>query len=489
MSEQSPERRRGIPPAAIAGIVLAGLCGVALYLRIALPYDQVFVGDWVWFRDTDAYYYLRHIENLVHNFPRVNAFDPYMLHPGGSIGLHRPFFAWLIAGISLLIGGGSPTQPTIESVAAYMPAILGALTVIPVFFIGKELFSRWAGLIAAALVAILPGEFLHRSLLGFTDHHVAEVLFSATCILFLIMAVKRARERELSFRHLLTRDWAVLRSPLIYTLLTGVFLGLYLLTWVGGLMFIFIVFAYFLVQFIVDHLRRRSTDYLCLIGTPLFLIALLMLLPDLAGGSRDAAYRLAMSLAILAPIGLSAISRFLAVRGWRPAFYPLVLAAMAGIALAVLRAVNPSLFDFMLAQFGIFAPAGAGLTVMEVQPLSLPIAWANFTTSFFISFVALVMLAFATVRARSADRTIFLVWSIIMLLAVLGQRRFGYYFAVNAALLAGYFSWKMLDLAGLSKLLTTGPGETVPTVRQFKKRHKKTGHRAGTSTFMQPRGT
>ena len=494
MSEQGPGQRLRIPPAAIAGIILAALCGLALYIRIALPYDQVFVNDWVWFRDTDAYYYIRHIENLVHNFPRLNAFDPYMLYPGGSVGLHRPLLAWLIAGVALLIGGGSPAQHTIEAVGAYIPAILGAVTLIPVYFIGKELFNRWAGLIAAALVAILPSEFLHRSLLGFTDHHVAEVLFSAASMLFFIMAVKRAREREISFRHLLSRDWATIRKPVIYALLAGLFLGLYLLSWVGGLMFVFIMCAYLVVQFIVDHLRHKSTDYLCIVGTPLFLIAFLMLLPVLDEGSRDAAYRVAMSLAIVTPVVLSLISRFWAGRAWKPIFYPLTLLGLAGIGLALLRAISPSLLTFMLRQFSIFAPAGARLTVMEVQPLLFPggnfsfqIAWANFTTSFLISFIALAMLAFATVKARSAERTFFLLWSIIMLMAVLGQRRFGYYYVINAALLTGYFSWKMLDLAGLGKLLA-GPRQAVTAAKEFRKRPKKTRDKSRPRTFMQPRG-
>jgi hypothetical protein len=113
MSEQSTGQPPRIPPAAIAAIILAALCGLAFYLRTVLPYDQVFIKDWVWFRDTDCYYYLRHIENLVHNFPRLNAFDPYMLYPGGSIGLHRPFFAWLIAGIVRLVSlGPRPSAPS-----------------------------------------------------------------------------------------------------------------------------------------------------------------------------------------------------------------------------------------------------------------------------------------------------------------------------------------------------------------------------------------
>jgi asparagine N-glycosylation enzyme membrane subunit Stt3 len=74
-----------------------------------------------------------------------------------------------------------------------------------------------------------------------------------------------------------------------------------------------------------------------------------------------------------------------------------------------------------------------------------------------------------------------------MLAAVLGQRRFGYYYAVNAALLTGYFSWKMLDIAGLRKLLAKSK-EVVGVVKKFKKREKKDRGKAKPKTFMQPRG-
>jgi oligosaccharyl transferase (archaeosortase A-associated) len=487
VSEQSSEQKRKLPPIAIVGIILAVLCGISLYIRIALPYHQIFVNDWVWFRETDAYYYMRNIETLVHNFPQFNSFDPYMLFPSGTAGLIRPFFAWLVAGIILLVRGGASTLHTMEAVAAYIPPILGTLTLIPVYFIGKELFNRWAGVISAALVVILPGEFLHRSLLGFTDHHVAETLFSTVCILFLIMAIKRAREREISFDHFLSRDWSTVRRPLVYTLLAGIFLGIYLLTWIGGLLLVFIIFVYLVIQSVVDHLRHKSSDYLCIVGAPLFLIAFLMLLPILGKDGLDTVYRVSLPIAIAVPILLSIISRLLAGKALKPIYYPLTLLGLAGIGLAALHAINPSLFQSIFSQFSIFTPAGAKLTIMEMHPLNLIIAWSNFTTSFFIAFISFGMLIYVAIKENSADKTLFLVWSIIMLIAVLGQRRFGYYYAINASLLTGYFSWKMLDIAGLSKLLAKSK-EVVGAVKKFKKRGKKTRGKAKPKTFMQPRG-
>lgn len=540
MSEQNQERRRKFLPIVIAGVILAALCGISLYLRITLPYDHIFVNNTtVWFRETDAYYYIRHIETVFHNFPHFNTFDPYQLFPGGSDGLVRPFFAWLVAAVIFVVKGAASSLHDMEVVAAYMPAILGTLTLIPVYFIGKELFNRWVGVISAAIVMILPSEFMHRSLLGFSDHHVAEALFSTTCILFLIMAVKRAREKEITFAHFRSRDWSTVRKPLIYTLLAGLFLGVYLLTWIGGLLFMFIIFAYLVIQFIVDHLRRRSTDYLCIVGAPVFLIAFLMLLPILGQAGLDNIYRVSMAIAIALPIVLSIISRVMSGRALKPFYYPLALVGLAVIGLVALRLGSPSLFQYMRSLFGVFTPGGATLTIMEVAPLlfpngqfSLAMAWSNFNASFFIAVVAWFMLIYPAVKEKTVDKILFavwiivllitvrsqwlygwfvffamlvyfatkeegggkillLLWSMIILMAVLGQRRFGYYFTISAALLTGYFTWKMLDLAGLNKLLSKSLSksrEAVKAVKKFKKKEKKSREQAKARGSGQPAG-
>ena len=58
---------------------------VALWLRVVLPYDAVFTGEWVKLTGIDAYYYMRLVDNLVQNFPQLTQFDPYMQFPGGAV--------------------------------------------------------------------------------------------------------------------------------------------------------------------------------------------------------------------------------------------------------------------------------------------------------------------------------------------------------------------------------------------------------------------
>lgn len=445
------------------------------------------------------------------------------------------FFDWLLAGIIWVIGLGSPSQHTIDVIGAYFPAILAALTVVPVYFIGKTLFNRWVGVMAAVLIAILPGEYMGRSILGFTDHHVAETLFSTVVILFLVLAIKTAGQKQLTFSHLRQRDWSTITKPLVYSLLAGIFLGIYLITWQGALLFVFIIALYLIVQFIIDHIRGKFDDHLAFIGVVAFFIALIIFLPFSPGWDFSAA----IVVALLVPVILSGISRVMAGRQLKPAYYPLALVGIGIVFMAVFYAAAPDTLGVILAKFRIFAPAGAtATTTLEMQPFLYPlgsftteVAWGNYTTNFFllpadwinknllwfpgfaiipiiisiwlfikqrsvkehrrllftlfvvmvaaalvlwffissgwkilfpgfaiISFVILIWL-FIKQRGDEKERLLVLIWTLVILVVTLVQRRFAYYFVVNVALLSAYVSWLMIWYAGLRKLVVK-PVET-----------------------------
>lgn len=467
-------------PKIVATIMIALFFGLSLYLRIAMPYDQVFSGDWIKFTGADAYYHMRLVDNLVCHFPQSITFDPYTYFPHGTDVFWPPFFDWLLAGIALLIGLAAPTQHTVDIVSIYLPPILAALTVIPVYFIGKELFHRWAGVIAAGLVALLPGEFLFRSVLGFTDHHVAEVLFTTATMLFLILAVRTGRQKQLAFSHLRHLDWTVITKPIIYSLLAGIFLSVYLLTWVGGLLFVFLIFAGLAIQFIIHHLRSESNDYLGIVGTLSFLTALVVSLSLLPRPYLSPTYLVSLLITAATPLVLASLSRVMRNRKIAVAYYPLSLLGLGAAALAVFYVVNPPLLKSMVGQFSIFFRTGAALTILEVQPIlfpggnfSLSVVWGNFTTGFFLSFISLGLLIYLIIKRGEADKTLLVVWSIVILAASFGQRRFAYYLAVNVALLTGYLSWLILEFAGSKKTATELVERPAKAKRARRKRRQK----------------
>lgn len=452
-----------ISPRFISGPLVALFFGISLFIRARLPYDRVFVDNWIKFTSNDAYRQMRLVDNLVHNFPNLHSFDPYLIYPGGSfVGSGIRFFNWLLAAITWVIGGGAPTEHTIDVIGVYFPAVLGALIVIPVYLLGKELFGRWAGVFAAALIAIMPGEFLGRSILGFTDHHVAEALFTTVIMLFLIMAVKSAGLTGLGFSKLKRKENI---RPLVYSLLSGFSLGIYLLTWQGGLLFVFIIFLYFIIQSVIDHIRGRATDYLVIISAALFIMTAIVFLPFYF----STFYLVPLIIALLTPFVLNRLSRLLTVIGVKPAFFPLAMAGLGIVGLSLLYLILPAMVTGMLSQFSVFTPTGTELTTLEMQPLFKPsgawsteIAWGNFTTSLLLirslpipglGIIALGILIYLVIKQGNAEKTVLVVWSLMILAATIGQRRFGYYFSVNMALLTGYLCWQALRTVSLRETI------------------------------------
>ena len=68
---------------------------------------------------------------------------------------------------------------------ARLPAVLGALTSVPAYVLARRAAGRAAGLLAAVCVAVLPGQFLSRTRLGFADHHALEALLAPAVVLAL----------------------------------------------------------------------------------------------------------------------------------------------------------------------------------------------------------------------------------------------------------------------------------------------------------------
>jgi len=431
----------------VTAVLLAAIFGIAFYYRAEPPFDKVFAGDWIKFTSIDAYYHMRLIDNLVHNFPQLMQFDPYFIYPGGNAVAGAHFYDRVLAGIIWLLGGGNPSPALVDIVGVYSPVVLGALTVLPVYFIGRELFNKWAGLAAALLLVIFPSEFLGRSILGFTDHHAAESFLTAVILMFLIFALKAAAARGITFAQL--RRGAVLRSPaVLYAVAAGIFLGMYFLTWAGALLFVFIIAVFFVIQIIVSHLRGQPSEHLAVVSVISLLVTLVIVLPF----NFSSFYIIPLVVALLVPPLLAVLAGRLTAARQKPVLLPLITLGLGVLGGVIFWAVSPHLFGLMLEQFSLFAPIStSAVTTSEMQPFfkeaipgygffSWP-AWLNFSICLFLSGIGLIIfIIYAYRKQYRSEATLFLIWTLAMLLATASQRRFSYYLTVNVALLSGYFT-------------------------------------------------
>lgn len=437
-----------------------------VYVRAVPTYDSVFTdwdGGYVNVAADDAVMHMRLVHNTLAHFPDRIMFDPFTHFPFGSVIHFGPLFTLLIAGASLVIGLGSPSAQLVDTVGAYAPVAFGMLCALPVYFIGKRLFGRNAGIIAVATLALLPGQFLGRSMLGFTDHHIAEVLFSATTVAFLVYALYSARKAGLHIEKIKARDKESFKAMGL-AVLAGIAFGCYMLTWPGALLVGFMLFIYFAVQSVIDHFRGESLEYIVIIAAILYLVPAIMVLPySLGNMSLDLMYY-SMTQPVFLVLALAgngviyAVSKVLRNAKAEPWTFPVSLLGIGVVGMLAAYIVMPQLFSLIMAGFNVFLPQGGMLTVGEAHPTIYAVGadgkmiftfdklWSTFYWTILISLIALIMLVFRSLKNNRPAELLFLVWNLVMLWATCSQVRFTYYFAVNAALLTGYFAVAMFQI-------------------------------------------
>jgi dolichyl-diphosphooligosaccharide--protein glycosyltransferase len=376
----------------------------------------------------------------------------------------------VLAAIIWILGFGNPSQDLIYKVCAYYPAFLGAVVVIPTYFAAKWIFDRRVGLLAAFLVAFAPGQFLSRSMIGFNDHHIAETLLTTIIAMFMIMALKVAHGHPITIEKLRKWNFDTLKPALPYFILAGVALAAYSLAWYGAIFFSFILGIYITVQHIIDHMHKRSTDYLAVGGMITFGIALLMVLivPNLS--SKGLLIKGLFAGIIAFPL-FTLISIELNKRIFKQYYYPLSIAGLSIVVIVLAKIASPSTYGLISSLASYFVRTGGGVTIAEASPLlsiggqfSMQPLWYNFGALGYISFIALAILIYkAFTQKNTPENTFLIVWTLMIIWAMLQQNRFAYYYSVNAAILSAWIGIKALELAGWQKLMDSIKSKTFTT--------------------------
>ncbi len=480
-----------------AGLIVAAL--FSFYLRAIVPWDRVFSGSSVTFSsETDAWYHMMLAKGTVINLQRL-WFDPMTYFPHGTPLHFGPFLSWAITVFSYIFGLGHPSNHLVEVVGAFLPAVLGALLVLPVYFIGRELYGKSCGLVSALIIAVLPGQVLSRTTLGFTDHHAAEILFSSLTMMFLLLALRSGK--SMSFAAV-QRNWSAFKVPLLYSALAGVSLGLYIDAWSSGFLFEGIILLFIMLQSIFDHIRRKNVEYLGLSGAITFFAATLVVLPfvDSYYGFNHYLYSLfqptILLLGVVAVIFFSVLSRFIKEKGFESYYYPGALAGLVAVGTTILYFVLPQFTKPLLVGLSIFQQkAGGAATVGEASALfssggqfsfasvitsfpgigyspdptavfRLPEGLAILFTTFTLALIALILLAARNVKFPKPAEILILTWSLVILIMSLAQNRFTYYYAINVAILTGFLVAWLLQRFGVTDLdlnVVKGPVKLVTT--------------------------
>ncbi len=426
---------------------------IALYIRIQLPYASSIHGGQIVISDFDPYYHLRILEYTTANFPHVLAFDPYIDYPNGFWIGWPPFFDFLAASYALVMM--ALFRVNYEVGVATFPALLGALSIFPVYLITKKIFDWKAGIAAAGILTILPANLL-RSMVANLNHHVAaEVFFPLLIMLFLMLALRGTLTFNSVKRLQLSTEQ---QKTVIYSVLAGLFITALLLTWLGGFLFLGIIGIFAIIQFILYHLRGQDSENLTIVGVIMLVSSLLTLAPvsltthfgrviDTLHLSLFQPLLVALFLVAFGIIGFSATF----MKNMRRIYYPITIIGLVVIGSLAVYLIKPDLAISVFSGYGFFTRSGVLQTIAEAQPLftdqtgiQLNTVASYFQLTLFLAFFGLLVLVYRVYKHPDEPSLLLIVWSAVAFAITIVQTRFTHLLSVNVAILSGYVvAWMM----------------------------------------------
>lgn len=432
----------------------------------------------------DPLYNLRQVEQLLANNLNYAWFDPMSEYPVGTSVYWGPLFPTVIAICCMIFGAAA--RPEIISVGLVVPAVMGALVVPLMYYIGRYCGNWKTGLLAAGFTAIVSGQFFYRSFYGYMDHHIAEALFATLFCLLYIYTLVLAKDQPVDLKNL-----AGAKKFILFSFFAGIAYLLGLFTMPTMILFAMIVGIFTIIQFVIDVYRDRSSDYLLLGNAVIFITASIGL--AVYGfknpGLGLSTYSIGHIFAYIALIGgtalLYGIARFL--KGKEKYYFPAAVAGCALIFAGILFVVNQELYNLLVYSFfSFFGQAPVTNTVQEARGWSLDSAWTTFNYGLILMIGGALVILYNNLKDERPHEIFTLVWSVVIAYSTWQHIRYEYYLAVNIALLSAICvsfvferGWKDISTlaSGLAPEKSSGTTEASrdesPRDKKQKKSQKK----------------
>ncbi|MDP6899243.1 MAG: STT3 domain-containing protein [Candidatus Thalassarchaeaceae archaeon] len=245
-------------------------------------------GEWDMTGGSDPWYMKRAVDYILAQNSHF-VIDMDRSYPIGSINPRPPLFTWTLALGGELLNpflAGDANDAVWWSVAG-LPALYGALTVLPIAATCRRFFGAGAGAVGAWLIALMPGHVSH-STFALADHDAFVILFMSLGFYFWLCAVECAG----SDRLLETSHWNPLHmlkgiqasftkhaQAMAYAILAGVSIATVALGWKGFVYGLAIIYAAYFVQTALNLLRRRDSMPLTSAAIVMMITAFLLPLP------------------------------------------------------------------------------------------------------------------------------------------------------------------------------------------------------------------
>ena len=245
-------------------------------------------GLWDMTGGSDPWYMKRVVDYVIAERSHL-IFDHDRAYPTGGINPRPPLFSWSLAlgGLSLSWILEIPADQAVWWSMASLPAIYGALIVIPIAGIATRAHSKRAGIIAAWLIALMPGH-MSRSTFAMSDHDSFAMLFLAIAFYYWIRAIEKIDHNKL-FKSTSTNPLYIIagmretwkRNPSLMAnaSMSGIAFSIMALGWKGFVYGPGILFLAYSFQVAINIFKGRDSIQFTSAALQMMLVAILVPAP------------------------------------------------------------------------------------------------------------------------------------------------------------------------------------------------------------------
>ncbi len=461
--------------------------GIAFAIRTIWSYPIIdqFGALYTYAGGSDSYYHSRVMTYIIQTHRNL-VYDPMLKFPVGSINPREPLFDWSNAILGIVFApffGGNSVTAGAWFLDLQAP-LWAALQVFPIYLIGREVSSKRNGLIAALVYPFFSAS-INTSTFGYADYQSFYTFFLLVVIYSFLRTVKAIGHRRYveSYR----RPGTVLaagreflrteRGAVKWSVFTGVALGAFALSWQGYTYAIIVVAFTVLIAMLIERIRRVDSFGLYVSTWIIGLIAFPMAAPYYIVQHEIKVF---LELPIILFFGtLLLLLPFLLLRDVPWVFSIPTLLAVVGIGVLGLRFLSPTLFSAAITGDGYFVKSLIYSTVAEAQAPSIDQLVVGYgIVTFFLAFAGLALFGYQLVRQRYKRHLIaLLIFGVISIYLPISAEKFFLVAAPAFALLSAEAIHRLLDVGGYPQLrravasLSDRTGSLGAFRRSFKARH------------------
>ena len=426
------------------GITIAGALLVGLIVRVVwnvIPFmNSSGTHEWDLTGGSDPWYMFRTVEYIIaqHNHFIIDMDRSY---PLGAINPRPPLFSWSLAVGGMLIAPllDLPANEAVWWSVAALPAIYGALCVLPISGIGNRFFGKPTAAVAAWLIALMPGHVGH-STFALADHDAFAILFLSLGFYFWLRAVQDAGDDKLVENaswwpsYLLKGVRATFekrQSAIANAILSGIAFSTVALGWKGFVYGLGIVFLAFFAQIVLNLFRRRDSMAIFVAALTMMLVTFIVPLPFYAHMQLGLIWDASGFQPMFYIVGFTFASGWVAV-SFRDKPWLLVLVsggALAGLILGVLYALQSfdiyNGWDVLTTGGYYFSKNKVFGTIAEAQAPSRAMLFASFGPIVALAALGSGLLAFwQGISRRDSGRLVLAIWILVAVLMAWRAGRF-----------------------------------------------------------------